>query len=55
MNDNGNSYLSIYPNQGSGVLTSVSWANGLAFIPAETLVKREDMIEFIPFTELSVG
>ncbi len=53
--DNGNSSLTIYPNQGSGVLTSASWANGLAFIPAETLVKLGDMIEFIPFTELSVG
>ena len=54
-NENGKSFLSIYPNQGSGVLTSASWANGLALIPAETLVKHEDMIEFIPFTELSVG
>lgn len=51
----GSSSLKIYPNQGSGVLTSASWANGLAFIPSETLVKSGDMIEFIPFTELSVG
>ena len=53
--DNGNPTLKLYPNQGSGVLTSVSWANGLAFIPAETLVKHDDMIEFIPFTELFAG
>lgn len=44
----------IFPHQGSGVLTSTSWANGLAFIPANTTVKPGDMIAFTPFSELSV-
>lgn len=51
---NGRPVLSLYPHQGSGVLTSTSWANGLAIIPANTTVKPEDIIEFIPFSELSV-
>ncbi len=55
VDEHGISLLKIYPNQGSGVLTSASWANGLVFIPGETLVKPGDMLEFIPFTELSVG
>ena len=49
-----NGVLEIFPNQGSGVLTSTSWANGFAYIPAETTVKPNDLIEFIPFGELSL-
>ncbi|MEE9309383.1 MAG: gephyrin-like molybdotransferase Glp [Cocleimonas sp.] len=44
--------LELFPHQGSGVLTSTSWANGLALIPAGITVKANDLIEFIPFTEL---
>ena len=47
-----NGVLEIYPNQGSGVLSSASWANGLALIPAGITVKPDDFIEFIPFSEL---
>ncbi|MEE9445890.1 MAG: gephyrin-like molybdotransferase Glp [Cocleimonas sp.] len=49
-----NGKIEIYPHQGSGVLTSTSWANGLAFIPADTTVKPDDIVEFTPFSELSV-
>ncbi len=49
-----NGVIELFPNQGSGVLTSTSWANGLAFIPADTIVKPQELIEFIPFSELSV-
>lgn len=49
-----NGKLEIYPNQGSGVLTSTSWANGLAVIPAGTTVQPNDLIEFIPYSELSI-
>jgi len=51
----GKASISLYPNQGSGVLTSASWGNGFAFIPAETLVKKGDLIQFTPFSELSIG
>jgi len=49
-----NGVINLFPHQGSGVLTSTSWANGLAIIPADTTVKPKDLIEFIPFSELSV-
>ena len=49
-----NGAIQIFPNQGSGVLTSTSWANGLAIIPAGKTIQPEEMIEFIPFSELSV-
>jgi molybdopterin molybdotransferase len=49
-----NGVIELFPHQGSGVLTSTSWANGLAFIPADTIVKPDDLIEFTPFSELSV-
>lgn len=49
-----NGQLEIFPNQGSGVLSSTSWANGLAFIPADTTVKLNDRVEFTPFSELFI-
>lgn len=52
--NNGRPTIVLYPHQGSGVLTSTSWANGLAVIPADTLIKPEDIVEFIPFSELAV-
>ena len=52
--NNGRPVILLYPHQGSGVLTSTSWANGLAIIPADTIVKPEDIIEFMPFSELGI-
>jgi len=49
-----NNVIKLFPHQGSGVLTSTSWANGLAVIPEGVTVKRNDLVEFIPFSELSV-
>ena len=46
--------VELFPHQGSGVLTSTSWANGLAIIPSNTTVKIGETVEFIPFSELSV-
>lgn len=47
--ENGQTYLEKYPNQSSGVLSSSSWANGLAKIPVNQTVTNGDQIEFIPF------
>ena len=55
VNQLGQSSLNLYPNQSSGVLTSVSWANGFAFIPANTKVERGDLVEFTPFSEFSLS
>ncbi|MFA5242545.1 MAG: gephyrin-like molybdotransferase Glp [Sulfuricella sp.] len=44
--------IAIYPNQGSGVLTSAVWGEGLAEIHEGTTVARGDLIKFTPFSEL---
>ncbi|WP_163832693.1 molybdopterin molybdotransferase MoeA [Spartinivicinus ruber] len=41
-----------YPKQGSGVLSSASWATGLALVPADTEVNQGDLLEYWPFGEL---
>jgi len=50
--NNGQTQVEIYPHQGSGVLTSTSWADGLAVMPAGTTVQEGDEVEYVPFTEL---
>ncbi|WP_244617481.1 gephyrin-like molybdotransferase Glp [Sulfurimicrobium lacus] len=44
--------VAIYPNQGSGVLTSAVWGEGLAEIREGTTVARGDAVKFTPFSEL---
>ena len=51
----GKASITLFPHQGSGVLTSTSWANGLAIIPPQTIINEGDSVEFIPFSELSVS
>ncbi len=41
-----------YPKQGSGVLSSMVWADGLAEIPEETTFKKGDIINFYPLKEM---
>lgn len=50
LNDSGG--LELYPNQGSGVLTSAAWAGGLVDNPPQQVVQRGDMVRFLPFSEL---
>ncbi|MDO9226814.1 MAG: molybdopterin molybdotransferase MoeA [Pseudomonadota bacterium] len=42
----------LYPNQGSGVLTSLAWADGLVDIEAGASVENGDSVRFIPLSEL---
>ncbi|MEP5764588.1 MAG: gephyrin-like molybdotransferase Glp [Halieaceae bacterium] len=42
----------LHPNQSSGVLSSVSWANALAVIPPGTIVAPGDMIEVMLLDQL---
>jgi molybdopterin molybdotransferase len=44
--------LEKYPHQGSGVLSSVAWADGLAIAPEGETFARGDMIEYLPFSGL---
>lgn len=39
-------------NQNSGVLSSASWADGLAIVLPDTAVQEGDAVAFIPFSEL---
>lgn len=41
-----------FPKQGSGVLSSASWATGLALVPADTEVNEGDLLEYWSFNEL---
>jgi molybdopterin molybdotransferase len=42
----------LYPNQSSGVLTSLAWADGLVDIEAGTMVKAGEPVGFLPLAEL---
>jgi molybdopterin molybdotransferase len=44
--------LDLFPNQGSGVLTSTVWGDGLIDNPPGQAVARGDTVRFIPFSEL---
>ena len=44
--------LELFPNQSSGVLTSVAWADGLVDLPAGQTVKQGDRVRFLPLAEL---
>ena len=42
--------LDLFANQGSGVLTSVAWADGVVDNPPEKTIAPGDLVSFIPFT-----
>ncbi|GGE89861.1 molybdopterin molybdotransferase MoeA [Massilia psychrophila] len=44
--------LELFPNQGSGVLTSTVWGDGLVDNPPGNRIARGDSVRFIPFSEL---
>lgn len=50
-NQHGEAEVTLFANQGSGVLTSTSWANGFAIIPPNTRIEKGDKVEFISFNE----
>jgi len=49
---NGEGGLELFPNQGSGVLTSTAWADGLIDNPPGQAIARGDVVRFIPFAAL---
>jgi len=51
-NKNQKSMVEIYPNQGSGVLTSTVWADGFVVIPEDTQIYKGDMVAFYPFNSV---
>ena len=44
--------VSLYPKQGSDVLASTVWADGLVEIPEHTTIKRGDRVAYLPFAQL---
>ncbi|MES2017462.1 MAG: gephyrin-like molybdotransferase Glp [Pseudomonadota bacterium] len=44
--------LELFPNQGSGVLTSTVWGDGLVDNPPGRAIAAGDTVRFIPFSEL---
>ena len=44
--------LDLFPNQGSAVLTSTVWGDGLVDNPPGQAIKSGDLVRFIPFNEL---
>ncbi len=49
---NGQGGLELYPNQSSGVLTSLVWADGLVDNPGGQAIKAGDGVGFLPLAEL---
>lgn len=43
--------LDLFTNQGSGVLTSAVWGDGLVDNPAQTAIHRGDTVRYVPFSE----
>ena len=52
IDERGRALVRLYANPSSGVLRSVTWANGLAVLPPMTAIAQGDTIDFIPFSEL---
>jgi molybdopterin molybdotransferase len=48
-NPHGN--LDLFPNQSSGVLTSVVWGDGVIDNPSQQPIQRGDWVRFFPFSE----
>ena len=43
--------LDLFPNQSSGVLTSVVWGDGVIDHPAGSIIRRGDLVQFISFAD----
>lgn len=43
--------LDLFPNQGSGVLTSAVWADGLVDNPPGQVIRTGDLVHYLPFAE----
>ncbi|MBB5020003.1 molybdopterin molybdotransferase [Chitinivorax tropicus] len=42
----------LFAHQGSGVLTSCAWADGLVDVPAGRAIKAGELVSFVPFSHL---
>lgn len=51
-NANEQNILRLWPNQGSGVMSSLAWADGLVDLAADTPVKQGDKVRYLPLSDL---
>ena len=51
-NDEGLRVANVYPSRSSGVLSSVTWADGMVVINPEQKLMKGDSVRFIPFSSL---
>lgn len=51
-NDEGLTVVNVYPSRSSGVLSSVTWADGMVVINPEQKLKKGDKVRYIPFSSL---
>jgi molybdopterin molybdotransferase len=52
VNKDNEQMLEAFADQGSSILTSLSWADGLAVIPVHTTVQAGELVEYLPFSGL---
>ena len=50
--DESGAYAERYPHQGSGVLSSVIWADGLVIVEPGEVIKAGDIVRYMPFQGL---
>lgn len=48
----GKDTLQLWPNQGSGVMSSLAWADGLVDLPADTTIQAGDPLRYLSIQEL---
>lgn len=53
--ENREGWLTLYPNQSSGALSSTVWAQGLVRIPVGQIIHQGDLVDFLPFPALLDG
>lgn len=53
VNRNQQTQVELYPNQGSGVLTSTVWAEGFVVIPEDTTIQQGDKVAFYSFNPIN--
>ncbi len=51
-NPSGQDTLQLWPNQGSGVMSSLAWADGLVDLPSETTIQIGDKLRYLSIAEL---
>ncbi len=52
MDEQGGTKLTLYHSRSSGVLSSLTWANGLAILPENRPVARGELIQFLRYDEI---